>query len=249
MYGPRIRPILALLENPAGGRAAKCAYSIVAGIMTLNLDLNDGMAHQVAFYVCDWNNLGRAERIDVINPASGTTLATESLSNFVNGDYAVFNISGDVIVRITRTAGLNAVLSGVFLGGKPVDAAYNAPADTTTQGNWQGTYGTQGAIIIGNTVTLPNWAQFDLTSASLHTWNDTTTAATALQTTTGRIAAAAYSASSFNIDFSFSDGQAHRVALYLEDWDNLGLRGTHRRHQPKYRPDPRVADCRQFQYW
>jgi hypothetical protein len=36
------------------------------------------------------------------------------MSNFTAGQYLVWNLSGHVKLRITRTGGLNAVISGLF---------------------------------------------------------------------------------------------------------------------------------------
>ena len=42
-------------------------------------------------------------------------LDTESISSFVNGVYLDWKVSGDLVIKISRTAGNNAVLNGVFL--------------------------------------------------------------------------------------------------------------------------------------
>ena len=57
--------------------------------------------------------------------------------NFGNGQYLVWTIAGHVIFRTTRTAGINAILSGLFIdtgtGGSGASATY-LRTDTTTQG-------------------------------------------------------------------------------------------------------------------
>ena len=48
------------------------------------------------------------------------------MSNFASGEYLVWTISGNVLITITRTAGVNAVLSGLFFDAAP------APEFSTT---------------------------------------------------------------------------------------------------------------------
>ena len=53
--------------------------------------------------------------IDVLD-SGGTVLNTQRLaSSFNGGVYLVWNVSGHVKLQITRTAGNNAVIGGVFL--------------------------------------------------------------------------------------------------------------------------------------
>ena len=49
---------------------------------TVELTFNDGLAHNVAFYCLDWDNLSRTQRIDVLDGDTGTLLDTRSLSTF-----------------------------------------------------------------------------------------------------------------------------------------------------------------------
>ena len=73
-------------------------------------------------------------------------LDTESISSFVNGAYLDWKVSGDLVIKVSRTAGNNAVLNGVFLDPPP--AATFIKKDTATQGTWIGTYGGQGYDIV-----------------------------------------------------------------------------------------------------
>jgi hypothetical protein len=99
------------LVNPAGGRIAAAWYS--ASSFSVNVYVTDGQTHQIALYVMDWNNAGRSERIDVLNSA-GQVLDSRTVSTFRNGQYLVWNVTGNVTFRITCLAGPNAVLSGIF---------------------------------------------------------------------------------------------------------------------------------------
>ena len=94
--------------------------------------------------------------------------------------------------------------------------------DTTTQGNWIGTYGSQGYDVIGNAASLPSYATVTPTGQASYTWAGSTTDPRALQDAggSGRIAACWYSPSSFTVDVNLTDGQTHDLELYFLDWDS-----------------------------
>jgi hypothetical protein len=104
------------LELPGGAsRIAATWYN--SSSFTISLNFTDGNSHKVAFYALDWDSKARAETFQITDAASGITLDTESISNFTNGVYLVWNILGSVNVTVTATSGPNAVVSGVFFGG------------------------------------------------------------------------------------------------------------------------------------
>jgi subtilisin family serine protease len=106
------------LQRPDGsGRLASAWFGNTIGFA---INLTDGQLHDVAFYALDWDDLGRAERFDVINATTGQLLATHSISGFRDGVYVIFRISGNVLVRVTSTSTVPntpAVVSGIFFGG------------------------------------------------------------------------------------------------------------------------------------
>jgi len=52
--------------------------------------------------------------VDVLDSTSGQLLASRSISNFGDGQYLLFEVTANVTFGVTRTAGSNAVLSGLF---------------------------------------------------------------------------------------------------------------------------------------
>ena len=130
----------------ASGRVAAAWSSTTS--FTINLSLTDGTAHDIALYAVDWDNQGRSEQIQITNAATGAVLDTETVSSFSGGVYLDWRVSGNVVITVTCLAGPSAVLSGLFLDAPPI-TAIPVNRDTTTQGNWIGTYGTQGYDIIG----------------------------------------------------------------------------------------------------
>ena len=311
---PEVR---ALQRASGSGRLAAAWYSANAFDITLNL--TDGQTHNIAFYSVDWDSFARAQRFDVYDATAGTLLATQSISGFRNGVYTVWRFSGKVRVRVTKTAGANAVVNGIFFGGAtagnqppnvsitspannamfaapanitinatatddgsianveffangapigtdstnpygvtwnsvpagsftltakatdnlgltrtsaPVQVSVAAPGgptavylrtDTTTQGNWlPDLYGDDGYNVINDAASYPAFAQVTVTGQTSYTWATSTTDVRALQRAngSGRIAAAWYNTSAFDITLNLTDGQTHDVAFYAVDWDS-----------------------------
>ncbi len=139
----------------------------------------------------------------------------------------MWNVSGQVRLRVTRTGGLNAVVSGLFFDAPAVSGGATASfvrTDTTTQGNWRGAYGTQGYQVLGDATSLPSYAGVKPADNLFWTWAASTADARALQKAAGtdRVAATWYANQSFTVDINITDGQTHQVALYCLDWDSGG---------------------------
>ena len=152
-------------------------------------------------------------------------LDTETISSFVNGVYLNWQVSGDLVITITRTAGANAVLNGLFID--PPASASTASflkSDTTTEGSWIGVYGSQGYDIVSGPTSLPSYATVTPSGESVYTYSTTSSDPRALQVpgSTNRVAAVWYSATSFTVYVNLSDGQEHDLELYFTDWDNRG---------------------------
>lgn len=93
--------------------------------------------------------------------------------------------------------------------------------DATAQGNWKGVYGKDGAIVMGDSLNLPAYAQVTPSGKQDWTWVSSTSDTRALQNAAGtdRIAGVWFLDGSFNVDINITDGQTHRVAMYFVDWD------------------------------
>jgi hypothetical protein len=228
----------ALVNPGASGRLAACWYTpsgSAGSSFTIDVNLTDGQAHQVALYALDWDSYGpRQERIDVLDAATGTVLDSRTVTGFSGGQYLVWNVAGHVQFQVTNLVnGSNAVISGLFFGGAPAvgSTAAFVGNDANTQGTWQSTYGADGYDISQGNVTLPSYASVNVTGNYNYVWNGSTSDPRALVNpgASGRLAACWYTpsgsaGSSFTIDVNLTDGQAHPVALYALDWDNYGPR-------------------------
>jgi uncharacterized protein (TIGR03437 family) len=216
--------------NSTTDRIAATWYT--TGAMTVDLNFKDASSHQVALYALDWDAGGaRSERVDILD-VNNNLLDTRSLTSFAGGLYAVWNFTGHVVIRITNTSAVNAVVAGLLFAPGAANTVPNAPAtfiktDTTTAGNWKGTYGADGYNIIGDTVSYPAYVTVTASGNSPATWAGSTSDARALQkvnSTTDRIAATWYAPGAMTIDLNFKDANSHQVALYALDWDAGGAR-------------------------
>ncbi len=104
------------LQTAAGSssRMASCYYSSAS--FTLDVNLTDGQTHQMALYMLDWDSTSRAQTVRVTDASTGATLDSRSVSNFHNGQYLVWNVSGHVQITFLYGSGANAVASGLFFG-------------------------------------------------------------------------------------------------------------------------------------
>ena len=83
---------------------------------TWSMNVNVTGTHQLALYLVDFNNAGYAETITIKDTATGAVLDTRPASSFQAGVYEVWNVSGNVTITFTSTAGKWAVVNGVFFG-------------------------------------------------------------------------------------------------------------------------------------
>ena len=86
----------------------------------MDVDLTDGNTHDLELYFLDWDSTARSEQVQISNAATGAVLDTETVSSFHAGVYDNWQVSGNVVIKITKLTGANAVLSGLF-----IDAAIN----------------------------------------------------------------------------------------------------------------------------
>ncbi len=84
------------------------------GAFSVDVFFSDNGTHQLALYVVDWDSSGRSEKIEIVD-TTNRVLDTRTVTNFVGGQYLVWNITGHVVVRFTNLhPGSNAVVSGLF---------------------------------------------------------------------------------------------------------------------------------------
>jgi hypothetical protein len=104
--------VRALQRNSTTSRLAACWYSGAA--FEIDLNLTDSQSHRVNFYCLDWDRANRQQRVEILDHATRQVLHSYDLANFSSGVYLDYTLRGRCIVRLTRSASFNAVLSGIF---------------------------------------------------------------------------------------------------------------------------------------
>jgi hypothetical protein len=95
-------------ENVAG-----CWYTY--GTFTIDLNFTDTATHQVALYMVDFDiGRGRSQQVEIVD-STNRVIDSRTASNFIGGQYLVWNLSGRVVIRVTNiNPSGNAVVSGIF---------------------------------------------------------------------------------------------------------------------------------------
>ena len=218
------------LEVPGSGISRRIASAMYGrnGSFTVNLDLTDGLTHQVSIYVADWLNRGRSERVQLVDPANGQVLDSRVIPSYSGGEYLTWKMTGNVELVFTGLSGPNPIVNGIFFdqANQGSAAATFISSDTTTQGNWEGTYGTEGYDLMEAASSVPSYARITTTNTSSYVTEASTTDSRGLQVPgrSSRVAAMweNQSGSSFTVDIDLTDGLSHDVSIYAVDWNNLG---------------------------
>ena len=83
---------------------------------TIDMNLMDGVIHRLALYCLDWDNSSRSQRFDLVDASTNALLDTRTVSAFQGGKYVIWDLKGHVKINVTRLAGSNAVVSGLYFG-------------------------------------------------------------------------------------------------------------------------------------
>jgi hypothetical protein len=172
-------------------------------------------------YALDWDSTARRETISV----NGQTAVLAS--SFNAGAWVSFPISvaagGTVTVTVDRTAGSNAVLSGIFLGeaGTPsAPAVVSAP-----QGSWVNAVGSAGYDLASwdgatDVSYLPN-ASLSVVQGSHYQWAAASSDPRALSDPTAatRNAGTYYDPNQIKLTLTFTKAYSGNLHLYAMDWD------------------------------
>ena len=224
-------------ETRAPLKAASTTDRIAASAQTttnliVNLDMNDNNTHRFAMYFLDWERNGRVQTVEVIDAITGTILNTQNVSSFEEGKYLVWDISGDVKVRLTYVSGVNANLQAIFFDSSAAvptpDVAF-VKSDTGTKGNWKGVYGADGFNVVNNSNKYPATVQVSPVGKSDWVWAQSTAETRCLlkaNSTTDRIASSWEAPTNFTLNVNVMDGNSHRMSMYFMDFDHNGRSQT-----------------------
>ena len=112
--------IRALQRPPAfADRFSSAWFNNVGAAPALAFDFAfaDFQVHRVAFYFCDFDNQNRTQKIEVFDISQAgapVLLDTQTIAGFVAGQYLVWELQGKVRMQITKVAGLDVILHGIF---------------------------------------------------------------------------------------------------------------------------------------
>ncbi|HEV7302460.1 MAG TPA: fibronectin type III domain-containing protein [Tepidisphaeraceae bacterium] len=86
-----------------------------ADSLTFDINLTDGLEHELAVYVVDWNRQSLTQTMEILDSSTGDLLDARVVSGFGDGAYVVWRVRGHVQLRVTSAAtGTDAMLSGLF---------------------------------------------------------------------------------------------------------------------------------------
>ncbi len=103
----------ALLTAPNATTGIASAYTQYAGT-PFSINIYTTQQQEVSLYLLDWDNAGRSETITISDLSTGAVLDTLTVSNFQNGVYLVYFISGNVVVHVQPIGNTAPVISGIF---------------------------------------------------------------------------------------------------------------------------------------
>ena len=188
--------------------------SIAANAGALTVTIN-GTGFDPGVTFVNWNGSSRASTFT--SPTQGSVqLLAGDLAHPGGQDVYIGNTASDC--GVATEASFAVTMPGVASGAT---AAFDG-TDTTSEGTWTGRYGGDGYLIANDTSNAPPaYATVSVAGDSLITQSTTTTDPRALQTASGsssRIASSYFSHTTFTFNVNITDGNTHRVALYLLDW-------------------------------
>jgi hypothetical protein len=200
------------------------------GYIDFFLKFKDTATHRVSFYFCDFDRLGRQQKLEVYDQVSGKLITSTSIANFENGVYSTWDLKGSIRVRMASLTSASTVLGGIFFdapgsGSTPPTSTVNAArflgANTSLGGTWKGAMGSQGHQIAAEGSKAAAYASVTFSGKSDHVWNWSTTDSAALQksSATDRVASCWYASGSFDVRVNITDGQTHKISFYALDWD------------------------------
>ncbi|MGH7176873.1 MAG: hypothetical protein ACREJC_05795, partial [Tepidisphaeraceae bacterium] len=111
----------ALVDPESNSETRAAAAWTSTSSFVLELNFNDNQTHRVSLYFQDYGDKGRMQKIEFYDPASGNMLSQHAITDFSRGKFMTWEVSGHVKVKITRVAGPNAVVSGVFVDAVPAE--------------------------------------------------------------------------------------------------------------------------------
>jgi subtilisin family serine protease len=204
-----------------GGESRIKAVLETNSTMTFRFQMQPLETRRISFYFADYDNKKRQQLVQIVDAQTGEELHAQIVSNFRDGKYVVFDLTGDVEVRISRLSGPSAVVSGIFFDTPQPEPGLAVGVDRVTQGQWKNQYGTEGVFVVGQSTAFPSVAGVNVVGATQQNVKSRTSKKAALQNPTNNRSSVAYlsTKTSMTFELSFNDDKQHRVGFYAVDFD------------------------------
>ena len=223
--GRRTRVTQAHCSTPAGlVRNAGTYYDPSQIKLTLSFPL--GYTGNVHLYALDWDSTARRELVTVNGQSAVLS------SSFHEGAWVTLPVNvppgGTATITVDRTAGANAVLSGIFIG----EAGHRLarPCRVSRRGSWVGVHGAGGYDLAGwngaSDLASLGSASVVLLQGARYVWAGESTETRALQAPSGpeRKAATYFDPNEIQLQLTFPAGYSGSMELYAIDWDSTARR-------------------------
>jgi hypothetical protein len=161
--------------------------------------------------------------VEIFDAATGVRLNEQAVTDYAAGKYVTYDLTGNVLIRVSNRTGDGATLSGLFVDEVPAaGTSVVAVEDRTTGGNWRSKFSTDGAVIIGRT-NFPAGVGATITGGDTEIVAGSTTKKGALllpgETRRGSVGyLRAPTAATVALDFA-DDLVSHQVSIYALDFE------------------------------
>src|SRR5579871_2115402 len=189
---------------------------------TFDVNLTDGNLHQVSLYCVDWDNSGRGQTITIRDAVTNALISTQSLGAFTGGVYLKWRLGGHVKITVSKVAGPDCVVNGIFFDAPGTGGVGYLGSDTSTQGSWPSHYGGDGYNIVLEPPSYPSYATVSISGASVLSNTSDTRALFVPGSSSQRFHDCWYAASTFSVNVFVGYGQPYQLSLYMVDWENSG---------------------------
>ncbi len=201
------------------------AYEAAASTESISLNFTDAAVHQTELYLADVDRKHRTETVQLIDNVTGTVLDSRTISNFTKGEYLIYNLRGNVSLKLINNAGPTAVYGGIFFDAPSTKPTTYTGTDTTTTGsNWRNLYGSQGAVVAGDSTQLPSYvSSFSVVGATgkvLSAKNHNSNSLQKITDSNSNIQSYWSSTTHLDLNVATNDALTHTVTLYLADYDH-----------------------------
>lgn len=161
-------------------------------------------------------------QVQVVVPSLKNVAVTANSSNVVVNSIETYSNGTTQNITALTTLTISGATPPPVNPPAVGNSATFAGTDTTTHGAWLNTYGQDGYALAASTSANPSYGTAAESLAQGYTWAGSSIDIRALQYKdgNGRIASTWFSIAPFNINVSITDGNAHKVSLYLLDWDS-----------------------------